>query len=132
MHPHSEAYHIDCFLNVGFPVAALFTVINLVDDNIVLFLAVGRNIERREPGFVAVLGAGASTIVGTISTSSLNKEAELTVNAARASKPGRFSTELKLRSEKEKSITCGCFPQSYGPYEVHEKTLISVIYFICY
>ena len=28
------------------------------------------------------------------------------LNAARASKPGSVSTELKLRSEKEKSITC--------------------------
>lgn len=29
-----------------------------MDDNIVLLLAVGRDIERREPGFAAVLGAG--------------------------------------------------------------------------
>ncbi len=41
-----------------FPVAALFAVINLVDDNVVLFLAVGRDIERREPGFASVLHAG--------------------------------------------------------------------------
>lgn len=34
--------------------------------------------------------------VGTMSTSSLNTEAELTMNAARASKPGCVSTELKL------------------------------------
>ncbi len=40
------------------PVAALFRVINLVDDNVVLLLAVGRDVERREPGFAAVLGAG--------------------------------------------------------------------------
>lgn len=53
----------------------------------------------------------------------LKTESELTVNAARASKPGSVSTELKLSSEKEKSITCGCFPQNYGPYEVREKTL---------
>ena len=39
-------------------------------------------------------------------TSSRNTDAELTIKAAQASKPGRFSTELKLRSEKEKSITC--------------------------
>ena len=32
--------------------------------------------------------------------------------------------KLKLRSEKEKSITYGCFPQSYGPYDVREKTPI--------
>ena len=55
---HSEAYHIDCFLNVGLPVAPLLAVINLVDDNVVLFFAVGGNVESREPGFAAVLGAG--------------------------------------------------------------------------
>lgn len=58
MHSHSEAYHIDSFLNVGLPVASLFGVVNLVDDNIVLLLAVRRNIERGEPGFAAVLRAG--------------------------------------------------------------------------
>ena len=58
MHPHSEAYHIDCFLNVGLPVAPLLAVINLVDDNVVLLFAVGGNIESRKPGFAAVLGAG--------------------------------------------------------------------------
>ena len=58
MHTHSKAYHIDCFLNVGLPVAALFRVINLVDYNVVLFLAVGCNIESREPGFAAVLSTG--------------------------------------------------------------------------
>ena len=58
MHTHSKAYHIDSFLNVGLPVAALFGVVNLVDDNIVLLLAVRRNVERGEPGFAAVLRAG--------------------------------------------------------------------------
>lgn len=58
MHTHSKAYHIDSLLNVGLPVAALFRVINLVDDNVVLLLAVGRYIESREPGFAAVLGTG--------------------------------------------------------------------------
>lgn len=58
MHSHSEAYHIDCFLYVGLPIAALLGVVNLVDDNIVLLLAVRRNIERGEPGFAAVLRAG--------------------------------------------------------------------------
>ena len=58
MHSHSKAYHIDSFLNVGLPVASLFGVVNLVDDNIVLLLAVRRNIERGEPGFAAVLRAG--------------------------------------------------------------------------
>ena len=41
MHTHSKAYHIDCFLNVGFPVAALFAIVNLVDYDIVLLFAVG-------------------------------------------------------------------------------------------
>lgn len=36
--------------------------------------------------------------VGTMSTSSLNTEAELTLKTALAFKPGRFSTELKLRA----------------------------------
>lgn len=58
MHTHSKAYHIDCFLNVGLPVAALLGVVNLVDDDIVLLLAVGRDVERGEPGFAAVLRAG--------------------------------------------------------------------------
>lgn len=57
MNAHSKAYHIDSLLNVGLPVAALFAVINLVDHNVVLLFAVGRNIERREPGFAAVLRA---------------------------------------------------------------------------
>ena len=58
MHTHSKAYHIDCFLNVGLPVAALLGVVNLVDDDIVLLLAVGRDVELGEPGFAAVLRAG--------------------------------------------------------------------------
>ena len=41
-----------------YPVATLLAVINLVDDNMVLLLAVGRDLERREPGFAAVLGTG--------------------------------------------------------------------------
>ena len=58
MHTHSKAYHVDSLLYVGLPVAALLAVVNLVDYNVVLFLAVGCNIESREPGFAAVLGAG--------------------------------------------------------------------------
>ena len=58
MHTHSEAEHIHGLLNVGAPVATLFGVINLVDDHIVLFLAVGRDVERGEPGFAAVLRPG--------------------------------------------------------------------------
>ena len=41
-----------------YPVAALFAIVNLVVDNVVLFFAVGRDIESREPGFAAVLRAG--------------------------------------------------------------------------
>ena len=58
MHSHSKANHIDCFLNVGLPVAALLRVVNLVDYDVVLLLAVGRDVERREPGFAAVLSPG--------------------------------------------------------------------------
>ena len=57
-------------------------------------------------------------------------------NTAWVSKPSRFSmlgsittlsitTELILRSEKEKSITCWFMQRSYGPYDGCEKTLIS-------
>ncbi len=52
------AYHIDSFLEVGFPIASLFGVVNLVDYDVVLFLAVRRDVERREPGFAAVLSPG--------------------------------------------------------------------------
>ena len=58
MHSHSKAEHIYGFLNVGAPVTALFGVINFVDDHIVLLLAVGRYVERGEPGFAAVLRSG--------------------------------------------------------------------------
>lgn len=58
MHSHSKADHIDGFLYVALPIAALFGVINLVYDYIVLLLAVGRDVEGGEPGFAAVLGAG--------------------------------------------------------------------------
>lgn len=53
---HSKAYHIDGLLYVGLPVTALFGIVNLVDYNVVLLLAVGCDIESREPGFAAVLG----------------------------------------------------------------------------
>ena len=58
MHSHSKADHIDGFLNVALPIAALFGVVNLVDDYIVLLLSVGRDVECGEPGFAAVLRAG--------------------------------------------------------------------------
>ena len=40
------------------PIAALLAVVNLVDHNVMLLLAVGGNVERGEPGFAAVLGPG--------------------------------------------------------------------------
>ena len=58
MHTHSKAEHIHGLLNVGAPVTSLLGVINFVDDHIVLLLAVGRNVERGEPGFAAVLRPG--------------------------------------------------------------------------
>ncbi len=58
MHTHSKAYHIDSLLNIGLPVAALLTVVYLVDDNIVLLFAVGRDVECGEPRLAAVLRAG--------------------------------------------------------------------------
>ena len=56
---------------------------------------------------------------------------ELRVNATRTSKPVTFSmlgsiatlsvtAELKLRAEKEKSITCGYYQRSYGLFELRE------------
>lgn len=44
------------------------------------------------------------------------------IGAARALKPGSVSTELKLRSEKEKSISMQNFQQRCGRYELSEKT----------
>lgn len=58
MHSHSKADHIDSFLNIALPIAALLGVIYLVNDDIVLLLSVGGDVERGEPGFAAVLRAG--------------------------------------------------------------------------
>jgi len=52
---HGKAYHIDCFLNVGLPVAALLAVVNLVDYDIVLLLAVGRDVKCGEPRVLSSL-----------------------------------------------------------------------------
>ncbi len=57
VYAHGKANHVDGFLYVGLPVAALFGVVNLVDNDVVLFLAVGRDVEGGEPGFAAVLRA---------------------------------------------------------------------------
>ena len=65
-----------------------------------------------------------------MSTSSLKTDCELTVNAARASYPGKFSTEFKLISENEKSITLSFVSQSYGPYTVREKTRLIHFYIV--
>ena len=58
MHTHGKANHIDCFLNVGLPVATLLGIVNLVDNHVVLLPAVGGDVESREPGFAAVLRTG--------------------------------------------------------------------------
>lgn len=48
------------------PVPSLLGVVNLVDDDIVLLLAVGRDVERREPGLAAVLGADEAVAEGQL------------------------------------------------------------------
>ena len=59
MHAHSEAEHVHRLLYVGGPVAALLVVgVNLVDDDLVLNLACGRDIECGEPHLASVLNAG--------------------------------------------------------------------------
>lgn len=52
-----KAYHIDCFLDVAFPVSTLFGVVNLVDDDIVLLVSVGIDVEGREPNLARVFCA---------------------------------------------------------------------------
>ena len=54
VHTQSEANHVDCFLNVGGIVAALFCVVNLVDDTLVLLLAVGGDVECGKPRLAAI------------------------------------------------------------------------------
>lgn len=67
--------------------------------------------------FLCVAVFSYSIISNSINTT----ETEFSIHAARASKPGSVSAELKFKSEKEKSITCGCFLQSYGLCGVCEK-----------
>ena len=58
VHAHSEAEHVHRLLYVGGPVAALLVVgVNLVDDDLVLNLACGRDIECGEPHLASVLNA---------------------------------------------------------------------------
>ena len=55
VYAHGEADHVDSLLDVGSPIAALLAFVNAVDDHIMLFLAVGRDVERREERLAAVL-----------------------------------------------------------------------------
>ena len=57
MHSHSEAYHIDSLLYVGFPIAALFGGVDFVYHNVVLFLAVGSDVESGKPRLAGVFRA---------------------------------------------------------------------------
>ena len=141
MNAHSKAYHIDCLLYVGFPVAALLAVINLVDDNVVLFLAVGRDIERREPGFASVLRAGEEvenllflaydallllSAVGNIYYGRYNIHVLLEHGSRVDGKRGTgFIARQRFNEVIIKKVhNLLIFQRSYGPYEVREKTLI--------
>ena len=57
MYTHGKAHHVDGFDNVRRPVATLLVRLDLVDYHVMLLLAVGRNIERREKYLSAVLHA---------------------------------------------------------------------------
>ena len=141
MNAHGKAYHIDCLLYVGFPVAALLAVINLVDDNVVLFLAVGRDIERREPGFASVLRAGEEvenllflahdalllfSAVGNIYYGRYNIHVLLEHGSRVDGKRGTgFIARQRFNEVIIKKVhNLLIFQRSYGPYEVSEKTLI--------
>ena len=58
VHTHREAEHVHRLDDVGGPVAAFLVGLYLVDNDVMVFMAVGRDIESREPGFAAVLHAG--------------------------------------------------------------------------
>lgn len=58
MHSHREARHVHSLLYVALPVATLFRRVNLVDNNIVLHIAVGVYIECGEPHLAGVFGTG--------------------------------------------------------------------------
>lgn len=57
MYAHSEAYHIDSLLYVGFPIAALFGGVDFVYHNVVLLLSVGSDVEGGKPRFAGVFRA---------------------------------------------------------------------------
>lgn len=57
MDSHREAHHIYRLDDVCRPVASLLVRLDLVDDNVVLLLTVGRNIERRKEHLATVLHA---------------------------------------------------------------------------
>ena len=57
VYTHGKAHHVNGFDNVRRPVATFFVRLDLVDDHVMLLLAVGRNIERRKKYLSAVLHA---------------------------------------------------------------------------
>ena len=54
VYAHGEAHHIYGFDNVRSPIATLLVRLDLVDDNVVLLLTIGRNIERGEKHLTTV------------------------------------------------------------------------------
>ena len=58
MHAHCEADHVYGFLDVCRPVASFLGVIDLVDDDVVLFLAVGTDVILGEPDFAGIFRSG--------------------------------------------------------------------------
>lgn len=57
MNAHGKAEHIYCFGDVGLPVTAFLGVIDFVDDNIVLLLAVGSYVKGGKEYFSCVFGS---------------------------------------------------------------------------
>ena len=58
VYAHSEADDVDGFLDVRLPITALFRVIDALDEDIMVLLAVGVDAEGREPHLAGVLGTG--------------------------------------------------------------------------
>ena len=57
MYAHGKAEHIYCFCDVCLPVAAFLGVIDFVDDDIVLLLAVGSYVKGGKEDFSCVFGS---------------------------------------------------------------------------
>ena len=57
MDSHRKAHHIDCLDDIGRPVATFLVGLYLIDDHVVLLLAVGIDIERRKEHLAGVLHA---------------------------------------------------------------------------